>query len=397
MTILAARKSLLRVRHAHEHSRVTNVELFFDLVFVFAITQLSHSLLEHLTVLGLVRTSLLFLAVWWVWIYTSWVTNWLDPDKPPVRLLLYVLMLAGLVLSTSIPKAFESRALPFAIAYVFMQVGRSLFMMWAVGRHSPGNFRNFQRITSWFVLSAIFWLAGAFAEDNLRLILWVAALLIEYVAPSCGFWTPGFGRSTTADWDVEGGHMAERCGLFVIIALGESIVVIGTTFFGLDWTGETAAAFVVAFIGSVAMWWIYFDTAAERGSHRISASSDPGRLARAMYTYIHIPLVAGIVVAAVADELVLVHPAGHADVSTAAVVIGGPALYLVGNILFKQAMAGRLPLSHLIGLFVLVLLLPTAAGMSPLLLGTAATLVLVIVATWETVSLRPGREEPPRR
>jgi low temperature requirement protein LtrA len=116
------------------------LELFFDLVFVFAITQLSHLLLEHLTWLGAVQTALLLLAVWWVWIFTSWVTNWLDPDKAPVRLLLFVLMLAGLVLSASIPKAFETRALPFALAYVFMQVGRCLFMLWALQGSSPANF-----------------------------------------------------------------------------------------------------------------------------------------------------------------------------------------------------------------------------------------------------------------
>src|SRR5262245_16468349 len=112
--------NLLRVREAHAHSRVTYVELFFDLVFVFAITQLSHLLLEHLTLGGLVQTTLLLMAVWWVWIYTSWVTNWLDPEKIPVRLLLFALMLAGLVLSTSIPEAFESKGLAFAGAYVVM-------------------------------------------------------------------------------------------------------------------------------------------------------------------------------------------------------------------------------------------------------------------------------------
>src|SRR5919109_3588280 len=140
--------NLLRARQAHEHSRVTFVELFFDLVFVFAVTQLSHLLLEHLSILGAVQTALLMMAVWWVWIFTSWVTNWLDPQRTPVRLMLFALMLAGLVLSMSIPEAFESRGIAFAAAYAFMQVGRSLFMLWALARHSQANFRNFQRITA---------------------------------------------------------------------------------------------------------------------------------------------------------------------------------------------------------------------------------------------------------
>ena len=132
LTTFAARHNHLRARRGHEHNRVTFVELFFDLVFVFAVTQLSHGLLEHLTLLGALQTGLLMMAVWWAWIDTTWITNWLDPERPPVRLLLFALMLAGLVLSASIPKAFENRALPLALAYVLMQTGRNLFMLWAL-------------------------------------------------------------------------------------------------------------------------------------------------------------------------------------------------------------------------------------------------------------------------
>jgi len=276
--------SLLRGTPENGHHRVTFVELFFDLVFVFAVTQLSHTLLEHLSELGALQTALLLLAVWWVWIYTSWVTNWLDPETTPVRLMLFALMLAGLVLSTSLPKAFAGRGWAFAGAYVAMQLGRSLFMLWALAGRSPGNFLNFQRVTVWFGLSAPFWLAGAWVDPDQRLMLWTLALIVDYAAPAFGFWTPGLGRSTTADWDVEGGHLAERCGLFVIVALGESIVVTGARFADLAWTGTTVAAFLVAFFGTVAMWWIYFNIGAERASARIMASSDPGRLARLAYT-----------------------------------------------------------------------------------------------------------------
>jgi low temperature requirement protein LtrA len=202
---------------------------------------------------------------------------------------------------------------------------------------------------------------------------------------------PGLGRSTTGDWDVEGGHLAERCSLFIIIALGESLLVTGATFANLTWAAATIAAFATAFIGSVAMWWIYFDTGAERGSQTIAGSTDPGRLARLAYTYLHIPIVAGIIVAAVADELVLAHPSGHTELKTAGAVLGGPLLFLVGNLLFKGAVTGRPPLSHLVGLGLLVLLTPTSPVLSPLALATATTIVLMIVATWETISLRSTR------
>lgn len=384
-------RNLLRQRTPHAHGKVTFIELFFDLVFVFAVTQLSHSFLEHLSVAGALLTTLLLMAVWWVWIYTSWVTNWLDPETWPVRLLLLVLMLAGLVLSTSLPKAFESLGLAFAGAYAFMQVGRTAFTLWAVGTGNPGLVRNFQRILAWLTLSAVFWIAGGIAEGPVRLALWVVALAIEYLAPSVGFWVPGIGRSLTRDWNVEGGHMAERCGLFIIIALGESILVTGATFEKLPWTVAVVAAFAVSFIGSVAMWWIYFDTGHERGSHHISTSDDPGRLARIAYTYMHLPIVAGIIVAAVADELVLAHPAGHAEAPAIAVILGGPALYLLGNTLFKCVIAGRLPLSHLIGLALLAALLPLAWSLSLLALASATTAMLIVVAVWEMVSLRAGR------
>ena len=242
----SADHGLLRERGGAGSNKVTFVELFFDLVFVFAVTQLSHSLLEHFTTMGVVQTTLMLMAVWWVWIYTSWATNWLDPEKTAVRLMLFVLMLAGLVLSTSIPQAFESKGLAFAGAYVFMQVGRGLFTMWALRRASPGNYRNFQRIKAWLAFAAVFWIAGAFVEAEARLGLWAVALFIEYVSPSVGFWTPGLGRSTTADWDIEGSHMAERCGLFIIIALGESILVTGAKFGNLPWTADDVAAFAVS-------------------------------------------------------------------------------------------------------------------------------------------------------
>jgi low temperature requirement protein LtrA len=370
-----------------QHGQVRSVELFFDLVFVFAITQLSHLLLEHLSFIGAVQTALLLLAVWWVWIYTSWVTNWLEPDRIPVRFLLFVLMLAGLVLSASIPKAFETRAWPFAIAYVFMQVGRSLFMLWALRGSSPANYRNFQRITVWLALSGMFWIAGALVDGEARLLVWGLAMLIEFVSPSLGFWTPGLGRSTVDDWDVSGDHMAERCALFVIIALGESILVTGATFAELAWTSEALVAFIVCIIGSIAMWWIYFNIGAERGRRLIGRSSDSGRLARLAYTYIHILLIAGIVVAAVSDAIILKHPHGQLDNASIAVLLGGPALFLVGNLLFKLVTAGWVPLSHLVGLALLAALVPAGFVVAPLALGTAASAVLVIVAGWETLSL----------
>ena len=369
--------SLLRTRRRGEHSKVTFIELFFDLVFVFAVTQLSHLLMEHFTLLGAAQSLLLLLAVWWVWIFTSWVTNWLDPEKLPVRLLLLAIMLVGLVMSSSIPKAFESRGIAFATAYVTIQIGRTAFFLWAVKDH-PVMVRNFQRIIVWLGIGGMLWIAGGFASGPARLALWVLAVGFEYVSPSLGFWVPGLGRSKTSDWEVEGRHMAERCALFIIIALGESILVTGATFSSLEWTLPILAAFVVCFAGSIAMWWLYFDASAEVGSEAISRSGDPGRLARLSYTYIHLFIIAGIIISAVADEFVMAHPLGHTEAKTAIAVLGSTALFLAGTMLFRWTIAGRLPRFHVAGIAALALLAPASSYLPPLILATLAMLVLLI-------------------
>lgn len=367
-------------------TQVTPVELFFDLIFVFAITQLSHTLLEHLTPLGILQTGILFVAVWWAWIYTSWVTNWLDPRRLPVRFALFGIMLVGLLLSTSIPQAFGARGITFAAAYVTIQVGRTLFMLWAMGDERPQNTRNFQRILVWLLASGVFWLLGGLAEGNVRLVLWLVALGTELAGPAFGFWVPRLGASTTGIWgDISGEHIAERCMLFVILSLGESILVTGGTFAGLEWTRPTIMAFVLAFIGSLAFWWLYFDANEEVGREAISHSSEPGRLARLAYTYLHLPIIAGIVVSAVGDEQLLAHPTGDITVMTRAIMFSSGALFLLGLTLFQAAVTGRVAFGHIVATALLGLLALFGGSLSPLVFTTGAVVTFVIAAIWEGV------------
>lgn len=381
------RGSLFRLTLPNQRSRVTNAELFFDLVFVFAVTQISHTLLGRFTPLGVLQVTLLFLAVWWVWVCTTWVTNWLDPDRTPVRILLFLLMLGGLVLSTSLPQAFESRGIWFGSTFAAMQVGRTIFLLVSIPRAQVPMRMNAVRMSVWWSTSALFWIAGGLAEGQIRLELWIVALIIEYLSPVARFWVPTLGMSSIGDWAIEGGHMAERCAGFIIIALGESIVVTGATFAELDWTSANALGFLSSLVGSIAMWWIYFHKGAEAGSERISRSAEPGRMARLAYTYLHMPIVAGIIVTAVADELVLSHPDGHSDARTVLSAIGGPLLFLIGTILFKHTVRGWLQLSHIVGIAALAVLAWFAGELSPVWLSILTTMILVIVAVWETVSL----------
>jgi len=385
--ILGGRESWLRAKGSKNESKVSFVELFFDLVFVFSISQLAHTLAEHFTVLGGLETIMLIFAVWWVWVFTAWVTNWLDPDRMPVRIMLFVLMFAGLILSAAIPDAFGEKAIFFAGAYVFMQVGRSLFTVYALRDISPANHRNFVRITSWLVLSGVFWITGALVEGEIRIGLWLAALVIEYAGPALGFRVPGLGKSTTADWDVSGAHLAERCALFIIICLGETVLQAGKTFAEQPVTPLIVAVFITAFVGTVALWWIYFQFGHERAAHRIEHDDTPGGVARQAFTYAHIPILAGIILSVVGDEFLFAHPRAQADMHTAAAILGGPAVFLIGNLWFKGVTTGRPPLSHLVGLVGLALLLFTLPMVVVYQLGILAAAVLVVVAIWEFASL----------
>jgi low temperature requirement protein LtrA len=378
---------MLRDRASGGHARVTYVELFFDLVFVFAVTQLSHGLMEHPTLLGVVETGLLLMAVWWAWIFTAWVTNWLDPERKPVRIMLFVVMVVGMVLTMSIPKAFGERGLIFALAFVAIQLGRSVFTAWAMRGHAFQS-RNFIRISAWFAASGVLWIVGGLAEGGARLVLWGGAIALEYISPALGFWTPGMGRARAEEWDVEGGHLAERCALFTIIALGESILVMGATTAGLAWTPGVIAAFLASFAGSLAMWWIYFSDTAEAASEAISHAKDPGRVARAAYTYIHLLPIAGIIVTAVADEWTIHHPTGHTDPKTAAALIGGPFLFLLGGLLFKRAVFRAWAPAQIVALLALAALAPVSLMVSPLALSVATTLVLLGLSVREGLARR---------
>ena len=374
---------LLRTRDGG-HARVGFVELFFDLVFVFAITQISHTLLAHLTWIGVLQGFMLLGAVWWAWIDTSWITNWLDPDRAPVRGLLFVLMGAGLVMSTSLPEAFGDKGLIFACAFAAIQVGRGLFTLWAVRAHEVLR-RNFQRISIWALVGAALWITGGMLEGQARLIVWLVAVAAEFAAPACYFWVPGLGRSHTADWEVEGAHLAERVGLFIIICLGESVLITGATFAELEWSPPVAGAFAAAFVGTLAMWWIWFSKAHDAASDVIAHAQDTGRVARRAYTYAPILVVAGIIVTAVGDEMSLSHPGGAIDFATAAVLIGGPMLFLIGAQVFKLAAFGLWSPSRLAGIGVLGGLTFAVPMLTPLGLAVCATSVLVAVGAWETL------------
>jgi low temperature requirement protein LtrA len=379
-----------RTRVPGEEQRVTNLELFFDLVFVFAVTQLSHSLAAHLTWTGALRTLFLLLIVWWVWSYTTWMTNWLDPERTPVRLLIIGMMIASLLMAIAIPDAFGDRAVLFAAGYVAVQVGRNAFMVHA----SPAGsqFRlAFARIAAWSVAAGVLFLVGAFLPTAGQVALWTVALALDYAGPYARYWVPVLGASATSDWDIEAGLFAERFQLFMIIALGETIVVTGLTASDLELDAARLTAIVVAVIGTAAFWWLYFDDVARIAGRRLQAAEDAGRLARDAFSYLHIPLVAGIIVAAVGDELVIAHPGEGLSAAELACVAGGPAIYLLGHVALRLRMAGSVSRTRLAAAAACVVVGVAAAPLPGLAVAAMVTGVMVVLIASEALSAHRSR------
>ena len=363
------------LRPAKGERRATYFELFFDLVYVFAMTQLSHHLLVDLTWGGAAETAFLLIAVYWAWNYTTWMANWFDPEVPAVRLVLVFVMLASLLMAVAIPEGFGDHAMLFAASYCVLQIGRNGFV---VAVTPPGRFhRNFEQILTWSVLSAPLWIGGALAVDGVRWALWSAAMGIDLAAPLVRYWLPRWGETPMTEWEIDAGHFAERFQLFVIIVLGESIVLTGATATDVGLTSSVVVALGVAFLSSVALWWLYFGQAATTAVRRIAADEAPGRVGRDAYTYLHLPIVAGILLTAVGDELVITHPSDELGTAGALVVLGGPALYLLGLVAFGTRVGRRPPWTRTAAAVVLVACVPLGTEASGLVVAAVVTVLLI--------------------
>jgi low temperature requirement protein LtrA len=385
------KSNLLRPATGEAAHRVTYIELFFDLVFVFAITQISHILIGERSGSNLVHTLVLALVVWWAWVYTTWATSWLDPERGWVRALLLVLMALGMLMSSAIPGAFTDKALLFACSLVAFHLSRSVFTIFVFARRQPDHAINFVRITIWHAVPGALWIWGALAPEDLRLWIWLIALAIDYAGPRARFWTPGLGASGLETWNISGEHMAERVSLFLIIALGESIIVTGATFSTGALTWLNGVGFLAAFVSTVLMWLLYFNHSQRRGSEYIARAAERGMIAQTAFSYVPLLLILGIVLTAVADELVLREPSGPTNAWTAGLLCGASAVYLLGNALFKRATGSPWLFSHLVAILVLAAVFAAYPLTSPLVLSWITNAVLLVVVIFDEASSRRHR------
>jgi low temperature requirement protein LtrA len=362
---------------------VSPLELFFDLVYVFAIGQLSHHLVAHVDLRTGAETVIMALAVFYAWYMVAWGANWLDPDPLAVRAALVGLMFASLLMSVAIDDAFDDLAWLFLTGYLLLQVGRCVFLIVALRGRPQGE--HFVNDLVWELLAGVVWVAGAIADGDARLLLWGLAVAAAYGGAWAQHWLPGRGRRVDLEHtEIAGGHLVERFRLFFIIVLGETVLTMGTAFAGEPFEPERLLALAIGFAGTVALWWCYFQRAEALGAQAAETAEDAGAVGL-WGTWTLTLIVLGLIAIAVADELAIAHPGDDATLGFTILAFGGPALFLLAQFLFHHAALGRAPRSRAVGLGALAILAVAAAPLT-LIVGTAASsAVLIAVAITDTV------------
>jgi low temperature requirement protein LtrA len=368
--------------HDDEH-RVTPLELFFDLVFVFAITQVTSLLADDPTWGGTLRGMLVLAALWWAWTAYAWLTSAMDVDEGGIRLTMLASMGAMLVVALAVPGAFGDDAVVFGAAYLLVRV-LHLVLSAIVSRDDLDRRGALLRFAPTAIFGPSVLVLAGFLEGNERIALWVVALAIDYFGPV----VIGVGRG----WRVAPEHFAERHGLIILIALGESIIAIGVgAGFELG-TGEiVGAALGIAVVS--ALWWLYFDVAAifARGRLMQASGLELHRLALHAYSYLHLPMVAGIVLFALGLKTTLGHVGEELETVPAVGLCGGAALYLLGHIAFLLRTTGRVFRRRTIGATMLVALIPAAGAIPALAALALVSAVCSLVVAYEVIRYRADR------
>jgi low temperature requirement protein LtrA len=339
------------LEHNDEH-QVTPLELFFDLTFVFAMTQVTILLADDPTWGGVLRGILVLAALWWAWAAYAWLTSAMDVDEGGVRLAMLASMGAMLVAALAVPGAFGDDAVLFGVAYLLVRL-LHLVLSTIVSRADPDRRGALLRYAPTAIFGGSLLVLAGFLEGHERIAVWVVALAIDYLGPVL----IGVGSG----WRVAPEHFAERHGLIILIALGESIIAIGVgAGFNLD-TGVIVAAALGIVVVS-ALWWLYFDVAAILVRMRLMQASglELHRLALHAYSYLHLPMVAGIVLFALGLKTTLGHVGEALDTVAAVGLCGGAALYLLGHIAFLFRTTGRVFRRRTVGAVMLLALIPVA-------------------------------------
>jgi low temperature requirement protein LtrA len=369
---------------------VSPLELFFDLVYVVSLAQISHHLQEYVDLRTGVETLILALAVFYGWYMTMWGANGLDPDRLSVRLLLVGLMFAALLMSAAIGDAFEGRAWLFITGYLLLQIGRSAFLI--VRQRGQPLGEQLVNILVWELLAGALWLTGASTDGDARLVLWGLAVVVAYAGGLTQHWLPGRGQPLDlAHTHVAGGLLVERFRLFFIILLGETVLTMGNTLADEPFDLERLASLLIGFTATVALWWCYFHRSEGFGA-RAAETTDGARSVGWWGTWTLALIVLGVIAIAVADEMAIADPGGDATLGFTILTFGGPALFLIAQFVFARAALGRMSRSRSLGLAALAALAVATAPLTLIIGVASSTAVLVAVAIADTV--RHQRSHP---
>jgi low temperature requirement protein LtrA len=380
---------------AAREQRVTPLELFFDLVFVFGITQVTSLMSDDPTWVGLGRGLLVLAALWWAWTGYAWLTNTLEPEEIMARVAMVAAMAAMLVAALAAPEAFDEHGVLFALAYLIVRV-LHLRLYAIAGRDDPDLLGAVLRFAPPALIAAGLLVVAGFLEGRAQAALWVVALAIDYLAALIGR-----GRG----WRVSPAHFAERHGLVVIIALGESIVAIGIGAAGVTLTASIVAAAVLGTLAVAALWWAYFDVYAVGAQRHLSETSGAARarIARDYYSYLHLPMIAGIVLFALGLKKTIEHVGEPLATVPAVALCGGLALYFFTHVLLRVRLVysvrraggegGWLGLGRPGAAVVLVALVPAALRLSALTSLAFVTGVCCALIVWDVIHYREERAQ----
>jgi low temperature requirement protein LtrA len=382
------------LRKLEDVARASFLELFFDVVFIFALRALAQQLLNNLTWSGAYQALVLLLAIGWVWAITARITGPLNPRRPPVQLLIIATMVGALVLSAAIPEAFGKTGLIFAVTYLAIQIGRWLFLVLLLRGQELQHIAG--RAAIWNAATGVPWLIGAVASGTVRTVLWTLAVALIHVVRWFSYPLPGLRRLAGAHLPAGGEYLADRHRALFVIALGEVIMAIGSSLTGRDFATDQTVAFVVSFAITALIWRVYIFRAGEDIGPAIQASANPDRLGIRV-AYAHLVMIAGLVVASVGAELVIDDPLGHPRATATVTILGGTALFLAGRTLLQYLVFGRVSRSRVIGLIALACLLPPMLLLPPLVNGFASGAVLtgIVIADNIRVRRQPAPISPP--
>jgi low temperature requirement protein LtrA len=369
--------------HVEHEQRVSPLELFFDLVFVFAITQVTALLSDDPTWGGLVRGALVLAALWWAWAAYAWLTNTVDPEEGAVRLAMFAAAGAMLVASLAVPGAFRADALAFGVAYLVVRVLHiALYAM--AGRRDRDLLGAVLRMTPTALAGPALILLAAATDGVPQGALWAGALALDYLGVLIG---------RGAGFTVSPGHFAERHGLIVIIAIGESIVAVGVGAAGLPLDAGLILAALLGMVVAASLWWAYFDVVAVTAERRLREASgvERARLARDSYSYLHLPMVGGIVLFALGVKKTLAHLGDPLETVPAVGLCGGLALYLLAHVAFRLRNMRTLSVRRLVAALVLLAFVPAAVELPALASLASVASVCALLIAYEAIRYREAR------